>query len=417
VSAAVATTVAELQARDPGNFVEITLGSAEMLADVQATLAQWATRRPFYVADDGIPLVICGRYADVRDVMLDDELFPSGLPHKRGFEKFDKFLGVQTMAQLDGEVHLRLRRLINPAFSPKAMLRLEAGIEAAVDVMLDGIEARGPAFDGMADYAGLLLDGALLTVMLRLTPEQKSIFLEMHRLIPLTTHVKAGESVPQECVDAFDRAREAIQAVVTQRRAHPGEEFISDLIAARDNDDRLSDTELFDVLFTVCVAALSGTARAMGGVLYSLFRHPDQLAEVRADPGLAPLAIEECLRFHRGGYFVFPRVATRDTQIGGTKIYEGMVVRASQQAANFDPTVYPDPLRFDIHRDPKRIMSFGVGPHQCVGNRLARLAMRVALVRLLARFPAVRLADPGFQAEYGGAIGELRIRQLPMTIR
>ena len=412
-----ATTGAELEALDPGNFVEITLGSAEMLADVHATLAQWATRRPFYVLDDGIPLVICGRYADVSDVMLDDELFPSGMPRKRGFEKFDKFLGVQTMAQLDGEVHMRLRRLINPAFSPKAMLRLEAGIEAAVDTMLDGIEARGPEFDGMADYAGLLLDGALLTVMLRLTPEQKSIFLEMHRLIPLTTHVKAGESVPQECIDAFDRARETILAVVADRRAHPGEEFISDLIAARDNDDRLSDTELFDVLFTVCVAALSGTARAMGGVLYSLFRHPDQLAEVRADPRFAPMAIEECLRFHRGGYFVFPRVAIRDTEIGGTRIYQGMVVRASQQAANFDPAVYPDPLRFDIHRDPKRIMSFGVGPHQCVGNRLARLAMRIALVRLLARFPAVRLADPGFEAEYGGAIGELRIRQLPMTIR
>src|ERR1700729_1964043 len=165
-----ATTGAELEALDPGNFVEITLGSAEMLADVQATLAQWGTRRPFYVLDDGIPLVICGRYADVRDVMLDDELFPSGMPRKRGFEKFDKFLGVQTRAQLDGEVHMRLRRLINPAFSPKAMLRLEAGIEAAVDAMLDGIEAGGPEFDGMADYAGLLLDGALLTVMLRLTP-------------------------------------------------------------------------------------------------------------------------------------------------------------------------------------------------------------------------------------------------------
>jgi cytochrome P450 len=412
-----APAAAELRSLDPDNFVEIALGGAEMLSDVHAILAQWATRRPFYVQDDGVPLVICARYEDVRDVMLDDELFPSGIPRKRGFEKFDKFLGVQTMAQLDGEVHLRLRRLINPAFSPKAMLRLESGIEQAVDRMLDNIEANGPEFDGMEDYAALLLDGALLTVMLRLTPEQKSIFLEMHRLIPLTTHVKAGQSVPQECVDAFARARETILGVIAERRANPGEEFISDLISARDNDDRLSDVELFDVLFTVCVAALSGTARAMGGALYSLFRHPDQLAEVRAAPGLAPLAIEECLRFHRGGYFVFPRRASRDTEIGGTKIYKGMVVRPSQQAANFDPQVYPDPLRFDIHRDPKRIMSFGVGPHQCVGNRLARMSMRIALVRLLARFPDARLIDPGFDAEYGGAIGELRIKRLPMIIR
>ena len=402
---------------DPDNFVEIEFGGVEMMSNPNRVLAEWATRPPFYVFDDGIPLVVCGRYEDVREVLVDDELFLSGIPHETGFEKFDRYLGVQTLAQIDGEKHMRIRRLMNPAFSPKAMLRLEAGIEREVDRMLDNIEAKGPEFDGMEDYAAQLLDGALLTVLLQLNPEQKAIFLEMHRLAPLTTHVKAGQSTPAECIEAFDRARETIYAVVAERRANPGEDFISDLIVARDNDDRLSDVELFDVLFTVCVAALSGTARAMGGVLYAMFRHPDQLAEVRADPSLSTLAIEECLRFHRGGYFVFPRIATRDTEIGGTKIYKGMVVRASQQAANFDPEVYPDPLRFDIHRDPKRIMSFGVGPHQCVGNRLARMAMRTALDRLLQRFPQARLVDPNFEAEYGGGIGDLRIKQLPMTIR
>ena len=92
----------------------------------------------------------------------------------------------------------------------------------------------------------------------------------------------------------------------------------------------------------------------------------------------------ECLRFHRGGYFVFPRVATRDTEIGGTRIYQGMVVRASQQAANFDPTVYADPLRFDTGRaNARHALSFSHGVHHCVGFSMAR--MRVASKALPSR--------------------------------
>jgi len=403
-----------LAERDPENFENLELGSDDMLADVQQTLAGWATRRPFYVVDDGMPLAICGRYADVHEVLMDTKRFSTLIPKKVGHEKFDKFVGVQTLAQMDGEAHMRMRRLMNPAFSPKAMLRLEAGVGRVIDGMLDDIE-RKRRFDGMADYANRLLDGALLTVMLRLEEEQRSIFRRMHELIPLTTRVKAGESVPDVVVQAFDAARRTIQAVVDERRANPGEDFISDLLAASDGDDRFSDKEVFDVLFTVCVAALSGTARAMGGVLYSLYCHPDQLEELRRDLTLVPLAIEECVRYHRGGYLLFPRIATEDTEIGGTFIPEGMIVRVSQQAANYDPTMFPDPLRFDVRRDPKRIMSFGMGPHQCVGNRLARMAMQQALTKLVERFPDARLEDGQFRARYGGAIGELKILELPMV--
>lgn len=94
-----------------------------------------------------------------------------------------------------------------------------------------------------------------------------------------------------------------------------------------------------------------------------------------------------------------------------------MVVRPSPQAANYDPDVFDDPLRFDIHRHPKRILTFGAGPHHCVGNHLGRTAIVIAIARLLARFPKARLADPDFVPTYGGAVGELRIRHLPMRIQ
>ena len=108
---------------------------------------------------------------------------------------------------------------------------------------------------------------------------------------------------------------------------------------------------------------------------------------------------------------------TRYTDVGGTRIFKGMVVRPSPLAPNYDPDVFPDPLRFDIHRKPKRILSFGAGPHHCIGNILGRTTITIAITRLLARFPDAKLADPNFVPVYGGAVGELRLQGLPMTIR
>jgi len=160
--------------------------------------------------------------------------------------------------------------------------------------------------------------------------------------------------------------------------------------------------------------ALAATSRSAGGALYTLYTHDDQRAQLIRDPALIPDAIEECLRIASNGYFTFARIATRDTEVGGTAIRKGMIVRPSPLAANYDPTVFPDPLRFDIHRNPKRILSFAVGPHHCVGNILGRTTITIAIRRLLARFPNARLADPDFVPVYGGSVGELRLQSLPM---
>ena len=174
---------------------------------------------------------------------------------------------------------------------------------------------------------------------------------------------------------------------------------------------------MFDQIFTLCGATLSATSRSAGGALVTLYTHRNQLEQLIADPGLIPMAVEECLRIASNGYFTFPRIATVDTDVGGTKILKGMVVRPSPQAANYDPDVFPDPMRFDIHRHPKRIMAFGAGPHHCIGNILGRTTLVRAITRLLARFPKARLADPDFVPVYGGAVGELRLQSLPMKIQ
>jgi cytochrome P450 len=138
------------------------------------------------------------------------------------------------------------------------------------------------------------------------------------------------------------------------------------------------------------------------------------LQQLIHNPALIPDALEECFRLGSNGYFTFPRIAARDTEVGGTRIFKGMVVRPSPLAPNYDSDVFPDPTRFDIHRKPKRILSFGAGPHHCLGNILGRTTITIAVRRLLACFPQAHLIDPNFTPVYGGAVGELRLQSLPM---
>jgi cytochrome P450 len=402
---------------DRSKVVDVDLGSSEFKQNARAILAGWARRPPFYVLSSGPPQVVCGSYADVHEVFSDTERFSSEVPRGPGFEQFDKFMGVQFITQMDGERHARIRRLLMPAFSSRSLSRLEARITEIIEGMLDRIESRGNEFDGMRDYGAQLVVAALLTAMANLDERQKEIFLAFHEVLPLTTYTKPGAPFALECVQAFDRAAQLVRDIIAQRRANPREDFINDLITARDQGDKLTDRELFDQIFTICGAALSATSRAAGGALLTLYSHPDQLAELIADPSLIPEAVEECLRIASNGYFTFPRIATRDTEIGGTAIHKGMVVRPSPQAANYDPQVFPDPMRFDIHRHPKRIMAFGAGPHHCIGNILGRTAITIAIRRILARFPHARLADDDFVPHYGGAVGELRLQSLPMRIQ
>jgi cytochrome P450 len=250
--------------------------------------------------------------------------------------------------------------------------------------------------------------------MISLTPEQQQILLDWQAKQPITTTLKPGEPFPKDCQAAYDKAAALVRDVIEERRTGARSDFLSDLVKARDQGDKLSDVELFDQIFGI-FAAIASTPRSGSGGLYELYTHRDQLDQLIADPSLIPEAIEECLRIAGNGYFTFPRIATCDTEVGGTPILKGMVVRPSPQAANLDPNVFPDPLRFDIHRKPRRIMTFGAGPHHCIGNALGRMTLTIAVRRLLARFPRARLADPGFRPSYGGAAGELRMKTLPMV--
>jgi cytochrome P450 len=401
---------------DRNNVVDVDLGSAEFKANAHRLMAEWATRRPFYVLGGGPPQVVVGRYADVHKVFSDTDTFRSEMPRGPGWEQYNKIMDAQFVTQMDAEQHARVRRLLMPAFSSRRIEQLQESITGIVDGMLDEIEKNGPEFDAMKDLGAHLVVDALLTAMVSMDERRKAIFVAFHDLIPGTTYVKPGEPWSQELRSAFDRTMEEIKVIIEERRISPRPDFISDLVNARDADDKLSDRELFDQIFGICGASLSATSRAAGGALYLLYTHDDQRQQLIDDPNLIPEAIEECLRLGSNGYFTFPRICARDTEVGGTRILKGMVVRPSPLAPNYDPDVFPEPTRFDIHRKPKRILSFGAGPHHCIGNILGRTTITIAIKRLLARFPKAHMIDPNFTPVYGGAVGELRLQSLPMRI-
>ena len=265
---------------DRNNVVDVDLGSAEFKANAHRHMAEWARRRPFYVLGNGPPQVVVGRYADVHRVFSDTEIFKSEMPRGPGWEQFNKIMFAQFVTQMDGEQHARVRRLLIPAFSSRRIEQLEDSITRIVDGMLDRIEANGPEFDGMQDYGAHLVVDALLDAMVNMDQRRKAIFVAFHDVIPGTTYVKPGESWSPELRRAFDRTMEEIRAIIEERRVSPRSDFISDLINARDQGDKLNDSELFDQIFGICGASLSATSRAAGGALHLLYTHPGQLDQL-----------------------------------------------------------------------------------------------------------------------------------------
>jgi cytochrome P450 len=183
--------------------------------------------------------------------------------------------------------------------------------------------------------------------------------------------------------------------LVAQRRAHPEDDLISALVAARDDEDRLSEDELVRFGITLLVAGHETTANSLANSVVTLFEHPDALKRLQDDPKTLPNAIEELLRFiPLGSGAGFPRIATEDVQVGDVLVKEGDAVLVVLSSANHDESVYPRGDELDLDREVGQHLQFGHGIHFCLGSQLARMELQVALGTLLRRMPGLRLAEP-----------------------
>jgi cytochrome P450 len=203
--------------------------------------------------------------------------------------------------------------------------------------------------------------------------------------------------------------------LTVHKRAHPGDDIITKLLQAEVDGERLSDREFENMFFLFTVAGNDTTHSAIPGGMLALIEHPDQRDRLLKDPGLLPGAVEEMLRY-APPVIHFRRTATRDTELRGQHVRAGEKVVVFYPSANRDEDVFDEPDRFDITRRPAGdLMTFGAGPHFCLGNYLARLQMRVTFQEVLRRLPDMEPAGPvqRLQSNFINGIKHMPVRFTP----
>jgi cytochrome P450 len=196
-----------------------------------------------------------------------------------------------------------------------------------------------------------------------------------------------------------------LRDLVEAKQRTPDDDLVSLLVSARDGDERLDQQELLSTLFQLIVAGHDTTASLIGNGIVALFRHPAQLAELRADPTKIPAAVEELLRYDAPVPHATFRYTVEPLTYGDVTIPKGAQVIISLAAANRDGAQFDDPHTLDIDRPLSRHLAFGYGIHFCLGAPLARMEAHIAFATLLRRFPEMRLAVPADELHWGHGDG------------
>jgi cytochrome P450 len=332
------------------------------------------------------------RYADVEAALKDPATFSSS----RGtvLELMGTDMGTaQAMIFMDPPEHSALRSLVSRAFTPRRIGGLEDRVREQCRRLLDPHVGAG-GFDYIGDF-GAELPSLVISALLGVPDDERE---EQRRNMDEILHVEPGVGMINDTsFNAQVRLHGYLDGLVGRRMAEPADDLVSALCRAEIADAsgaprRITRDEAVSFSLLLFGAGTETVGRLLGNAAVVLAQHPDQRADLVADPALIPDAIEELLRYEAPSP-VNGRVTTRDVTLHGTTIPAGSKVLLINASATRDEREYPDPDRFDIRRDIRRHLSFGYGIHFCVGAALARLEARIALEETLRRFPTWEL-DP-----------------------
>jgi cytochrome P450 len=336
---------------------------------------------------------ILTRYDDVAAALSGPSMSPDRLtPFYAALPEATQSLLAEMMRYLnlwivfrDPPAHTRVRGLVNKAFLPGTIIGFRPRIEQIVARLLDDL-ARKDEADLVADFTMPL--PALVIMAMMGVPEDR-----LHDVKGWSDDIMLFIGTARATPDKYERARRgAVQMAglfrseIERRRADPGEDLLSLLIAARDEQDRLSEDELVATAMLLLFAGHETTTNLLSTATLTMMRHPGERARLAASPDMASTAVEEFLRTEAPTN-AMGRIVRKTHEVRGVTLKEGDRLFAIINAANRDGAQFPDPDKVDLGRQPNRHLTFGQGPHFCLGAQLARLEARIALPALIERFP------------------------------
>ena len=318
---------------------------------------------------------------------------------------------MQWMMMLDGDAHRRLRAFTGQVFTARAVQRLRPRIAAVIDGLIDEIgEGQIDLVEDLALPLPIMVIGELLGIPRADRSQCRAWTNHIGRVVdPIVTpdmQVAMNKAVTEFSAYLAEQ--------VQKRRANPGQDLLSSLVAMENDGDRLTDGEIIANVLLLFNAGHETTVNLIGNGMLALLQHPGQLALLRENPGLISQAVEEMSRYD-SPVQIAARIMTEDVPLHETTIPAGAKVMVIYGAANRDPARYADPDRLDIGRTGVRSLAFGGGPHFCIGAPLARLEVSMVFTALLERYRSIELA--GGELSWRANFNLRGLNGLPLTMQ
>lgn len=365
--------------------------TAEFRRDPHATFRHMREEHPFYYSRV-FQAYIATRYDDVQGVLRN----PSFTTDRSNTEIM-KTLSKSTqkdpeyhamiqrnLLMLDGDEHRQLRGLVGKAFTPRRVEALRSRIEGLVDELLDDM-AKSEDVELIRDLAHPLPINVILE-MLGLPTKDRHKFAAWSKHLAQLLDPLQAEGGDANIRQAVKELNAYLRPILEDRRQEPRDDLLSAMLQAEEDGERLNERDLLALVTLIMVAGHETTTSLIGNTVIELLRSPGERKRLQDNPELLETAVDEFVRF-AGPVLLTDRAATEECEVAGHKIRPGQLVVCVIAAANRDPEQFEDPERLDVGRESNHHLGFGLGNHFCMGAQLARLETRIAIGKLLERFP------------------------------
>ena len=340
---------------------------------------------------------VLSRHDDILNLLRDLSLWSDprkGNPGSFAREVLMRGEEEPSMLLMDDPGHRRLRQLVFRSFTPRAIESWRARVRGVTQRVIDAVEKDD--FDLMEEIANPI-PTVVIAELLGIDPDRHEQFKTWSNQ---SVEVAFSPVRDEAAVAVADRARASLDAFfqdeIEQRRESLGDDLISQLVAAEEEGDQLSEAEVISTCNLLLAAGNLTTTDLIGNGVKAFLDHPSEMEKIRQRPELIPNAVEEILRYD-SPVVSTGRIASRDIEIDGVSIKQGESVSTLVSAANRDPAAYPEPDRFDVEREDTHHQAFGGGRHFCLGAHLSRMEAQETLSVLFERFSSIEAIEGGFE--------------------